>query len=370
MDGVNPYYGSETCTNVEVIFSMLYNYMALGESFYADGSELAAYNALPGAMTGDWWGHVYMSQPNMPYSKNLSETPFYNTNSYGQVYGLEPNYPCCTVNHPQGLPKFTQAAYMMVGNNGILHALLSPTTVETNVNGGAVKIECVTNYPFEDDLNYEIQADKPFDFYVRIPTWATGSQISSNTATALYHAADGMHKISLPKGKSSLTYSIGTDVRTEPRANDTVAVYRGQLLYAAEIGAEMSIHPPTNYENYTTYPPSYAPSHSHDWKMLNTTEWNIAIDPSTLEYHPAEGSEQGSVMPLPKPIFASGNPPMYMIAQACLIDWPLFKGSVPGNPIPKEDRKCLSDTFSARLMPYGSAKLRMAELPTINLQER
>ena len=85
-DGVNPYYGAETCTAVEVMFSQSYLYRALGEGMYADGSELAAYNALPGAMTGDWWAHVYMSQPNQPYSKNLSETPFYNTDSMGQTY--------------------------------------------------------------------------------------------------------------------------------------------------------------------------------------------------------------------------------------------------------------------------------------------
>lgn len=60
-DGVNPYYGSETCTAVEVIFSQAYNYRALGNGFFADGAELAAYNALPGAMTGDWWAHVRSS---------------------------------------------------------------------------------------------------------------------------------------------------------------------------------------------------------------------------------------------------------------------------------------------------------------------
>lgn len=85
-DGINPYYGSETCTAVEVMFSQSYLYSAFGDILYADGSELAAYNALPGALTGDWWAHVYMSQPNQPYSKNLSETPFYDVNTVGQTF--------------------------------------------------------------------------------------------------------------------------------------------------------------------------------------------------------------------------------------------------------------------------------------------
>lgn len=90
-DGVSPWYGSELCTAVEVMFSQSYNFRALGESFYADGSELAAYNALPGGMTDDWWAHVYVSQPNQPYAKNLTWSPFSNTDTMSQTYGLEPD---------------------------------------------------------------------------------------------------------------------------------------------------------------------------------------------------------------------------------------------------------------------------------------
>ena len=73
---------------------------------------------------------------------------------------------------------------------------------------------------------------------------------------------------------------------------------------------------------------------------------------------------------LPTPIFASGAPPMYMTAKGCLIDWPMnadFNNSVPGAPIPLAQRVCLGDAYDVKLVPYGSAKLRMTELPTISL---
>lgn len=318
---------------------------------------------------------VYMSQPNQPYSKNLSETPFYDVNTVGQTFGLEPNYPCCTVNHPQGLPKFTQSAYLTLGDAGLLHALLSPTTVTTTLgNGAKVTVECNTNYPFDDDLYYTVSSTASFDFYVRQPGWSPGSTLTASDAStsSSFDAATGLTKTSLPAGKSTLKYSITTpNIRTEPRANDTISVFRGQVLYAAHIGSEVTSTGPHNYYTQELYPADYAPPQSRDYVMLNTTEWNMAVDPSTLVYHAANGSAaDGASAPgsLPTPIFAPGNPPFYMTVQACLIDWPLFLGSTPGWPIPLSERKCLGDTFEAKLVPYGSAELRMTELPTISLK--
>lgn len=257
-----------------------------------------------------------------------------------------------------------QAAFVKKGDSGLVHALLSPAIVVTEIAGAEVTVDCQTSYPFDDDLQYSVQTDKGFDFYVRVPTWALNSSLTSSTgSTSTLDSSTGLRKIVAPAGKSTMTFKIGTEVRTEPRANDTIAVYRGQLLYALEIGADVTSAPPKNYYNLTTYPQGYAPTEARDYTMLNTTEWNVAIDPSTIVYHPVTDPQA----PLPTPIFSPGKPPMYMTVKACLIDWPLFMGSVPGWPIRKEERKCLGDVFEAKLVPYGSAKLRMSELPTIEL---
>jgi hypothetical protein len=85
-DGLSPWSGAELCTAVEIIFSQAYNYRALGDGVYADSAELAAFNALPGGVTGDWWAHQYLSQANQPFAKNLSSSPFFDVNSNGQTY--------------------------------------------------------------------------------------------------------------------------------------------------------------------------------------------------------------------------------------------------------------------------------------------
>ncbi|KAJ5625302.1 hypothetical protein N7510_001611 [Penicillium lagena] len=362
IDGLNPYYGSELCTDVETIYSLAYNYFAIGDPDYADRAELTAFNALPAAVSGDWWSHQYMTEPNQPFSKNLSATPFYDTNTISQTFGVEPNYPCCTVNHPQGYPKFTMYSYLKKGDSGLVHALLSPGRVTTQLDGHSVIIDCQTSYPFDGHLSYTIDSDTKFDFYLRVPQWSTGTRIrtSHNLTPPSMDPNFRLYQLEIPSGKTTVEYDIGMALRTVRRANDTVAIYRGSILYGLHIPPIVSSGPPKFYNNETDYPPGTYPPQAQDHTLLNSTSWNVAIDPSTLVYHPGSG-------PLPSPTFEDGQLPMFVTAQACLIDWPLWMGVVPDSPIPKKERKCLGDTFEATLRPYGSSKLHMSDLPTIEL---
>ncbi|KAK5788168.1 hypothetical protein VI817_009126 [Penicillium citrinum] len=365
IDGLNAYYGSELCTDVETIYSLAYNYYALGDSSYADRAEMAAFNALPAAMSGDWWSHQYMTQPNQPYSKNLSTTPFFDTNTISQTFGIEPNYPCCTVNHPQGYPKFTMYSFLKNGDTGIVHSLLSPGRIQTEIKGAKVSVDCMTDYPFENVLSYTIDSDTDFQLYLRAPSWATQAKVkgSPRDDDASKDPETDLLKVNIPSGTTKFTYHLGMELKTVDRANDTVAVYRGPLLYALHIPYKSIAGPPKFYNTQKEFPAGSYPDEVHDYTLLNTTEWNVAIDPSTLAYH------SGPDGALPSPTFADGKLPMYITVKACLIDWPLFKDAVPGSPIPKEKRTCLGDTFEATLRPYGSAKLHMSDLPTIDLSK-
>lgn len=326
---------------------------------------MAAFNALPAAMSGDWWSHQYMTQPNQPYSKNLSATPFFDTNSISQTFGLEPNYPCCTVNHPQGYPKFTMYSFLKNGETGIVHSLLSPGRIQTEIKGAKVSVDCRTDYPFDNTLSYTVDSDTEFQLYLRVPSWANQAKIegSPDDDRASKDPKTDLIKVNIPSGTTKFSYSLGMELETVERANDTVAVYRGPLLYALHIPYTSIPGPPKLYDTQKEFPTASYPDEVHDYTLLNTTEWNVAIDPSTLMYH------SGPDKALPSPTFADGKLPMYFTVKACLIDWPLFKDAVPGSPIPKEKRTCLGDTFEATLRPYGSAKLHMSDLPTIDLSE-
>lgn len=383
--GINANRGSELCTAVEVMYSMSYLYQTLGDNYFADRCELAAFNALPVSITGDHWARQYLTLASEPYSEELeTPTPFWNVGRHGIVYGLEPNYPCCTVNMPQGLPKYLSAAFVRAGDHGIAHALLGPAQVATTTaSNTSVTIACDTKYPFSSILDYDIAASAAFALYLRVPSWyvLANSSLSLNDNGAEYplepDSHTGLTSLSLPAGNSKVRYILGANIRVLPRANSTVAIYHGSLLYALDVGQTATIVKPSLYNvsyvngnhPYNTSEPVLPPA-AHDFTFTNTRPWNIAIDVSTLTFHTTNNDTNGTA--LKTPIFEYGAPPTYITGKGCQISWPLYKG-LPA-PLPAlaqgiSHRNCTGNMTDIVLRPYGSLKVHMAELPTVNLSE-
>ena len=349
------------------MFSLSYLYQALGDNEFADRCELAAFNALPVHLTPDWWAHTYGTQPNGPNARHVDHYPFWNMMGYALTYGLEPNYPCCTVNHIQGYPKFLAASFVRVGSNGIAHTLLGPGSVSLTLSSGPIIVNCSTNYPFDETLTYTISSSAPFTFYVRIPNWANTSASALNTASSRTSLSPDSHTglqpipINGETSKFNITLASNNIIRTQPLANNSIAVYSGAILYALEIGASVSSHAPLTSQQ-TPYPPQYLIPEARDYVMMNATPWNIAIDPNTLSFH----SNLSSSSTLANPLWAPGAPPTWMTALGCEISWPLC-GDVPCAVPPQVGRTCLGAVMNVTLRPYGSQKLHMSVLPTINL---
>ncbi|KAE9986374.1 hypothetical protein EG328_005877 [Venturia inaequalis] len=426
LKGLAPYYGSELCTTVETMYSLTYLYQTLGDSSFADRVELAAFNALPVALTPDWWAHQYLTQPNQPAAKYLSETPWWNVNGWGNTYGLEPNYPCCTVNHPQGYPKFLSGMFVGVGENGLAHALLGPGRVEMTLpSGAAVKVSCLTNYPFSNAFTYTVDSSAPFEFGIRIPGWhipspsstikisttSPSGHISAKSVSISPDAHSGLQTLPLSTGTSTITLTLSHTINIIPRANSSIAIQAGPLLYALQIpsyntstavkafdqaGTANPFSPTANATNTTNssnptpaspLSPSVngaIPPEVRDYQYLpqNGAKWAIAIDPSTLSFHSKfrdqreSGIDTEQTEPnlrqaepsLPNPLWTGDGEgmPTWIEAKGCEIAWDTLKGG-PG-PVPAAgERKCLGEGFAVKLIPYGGAKVHMSEFPTVEL---
>lgn len=341
----SPNRGSELCAAVEAMYSLSYLYQAFGDNSYADRCERAAFNALPVSITSDHWARQYIALPNEPFAERLhGPTPFWNVGGDGIIYGLDTNYPCCTVNMPQGLPKFLSASYVKVGENGIGHALLSPAEVHTRTESGTtVQISCNTSYPFGTVLNYHVNSSAPFTLFLRVPGWA---DLSHSTIEINGNGAEnpvdpdvhtGMTRISLLEGINKVTYKLGASIHVEPRANGSVSIYHGSLLYALDVGQSVTSLPVSIYKANETFHaldgPAQMPIQTHESAFANTRPWNIAIDPNSLEFHMHPTNT--TISSLKKPIFDYEAPPTYITAKGCQIHWALYRGipaALPGLP--------------------------------------
>nr|RBQ95085.1 hypothetical protein FVER53263_05716 [Fusarium verticillioides] len=248
---------SELCMAVESIFSYAFLYRIHGDNSFEDKAELAAFNAFPAAMSPDWCSHQYVTQTNQIFSGNLTQNPFFNVVSYANTYGLEPNFPCYAVNHPQAYAKIP-----------------GWTTPRANIekNGGRSKI---------------VIPDDP-----------------------------GLHHIAILLGTTTLTLELPMEVRITMR-NSSVSIYYGPLLYAFDISYTETHHQPLNWTDRKPLSDEEVHLKSHDYVLEPTELWQYAIDPHSIVVE----KSTSTVGDLPNPIFAKDAPPVFLTVDAWKIAW-------------------------------------------------
>jgi len=296
------------------------------------------------------WSRQYLQQQNQIAAKNMNPDPFPNDGAYSNVFGLQPNYPCCTVNHPQGWPKFITNAFLTTPDQAsLVHLYLGPfSTSATLASNNNVTVAVDTLYPFSDTLTTTITATKAFTYYVRIPSWVVGGTISINGGAAkAVSPSNGLQAVSAAVGTTKFVLNLPAAITTDSRPHGSIAVQRGPLHYAMDIS-----------RNQTVLAQNAQQSLAVDLEFDATAAWQYAIDPTTLKFHnvPPSGA-------LPSPVFDSGKSPMTITATACPITWATagdtFAASPPTNPA------CTGAKKTITLSPYGTTKLRIGEFPVM-----
>ncbi|KAL1728181.1 hypothetical protein EV714DRAFT_238256 [Schizophyllum commune] len=341
--------GTELCLVVETMLSGTFLYTVSGDPKYLDRVERITYNALPATLTGDMWGRQYLQQQNQISAMNMTPNPFPSDGPESNIFGLEPNYPCCTVAFPKGWPKFVANAFMVTPDlSSLVNVYLGPFETRTVLAGdNHVTATVDTQYPFSDVVTTTIVADKPFTYKVRIPSWAEGGTIAVNGAPAKpVSPVNGLQSVKISAGKTVLVLNLPAPITVEHRPRSAVALQRGPLHYAYDIPRTERVLAVDPHEHRAI-----------DLQMEPAGEWAWAIDPSTAVFR-----NEGTGSALPSPIFDFGRPPVTLQVQACPIDWPLAGDIFAAAP--PENAACTGPERTISLSPYGATKLRVSEFPT------
>lgn len=238
-----PETGYEYCTLTESVASLagILQYFGTG----GDDIERLAFNAAQGARLPDGRGVAYLSQDTRLAAR--SDLP----DSYSFLHGgagrfkFSPTHEdiacCCNPNATRLLPHYISHQWMR-HDNGVSALLFGACELHTDINGVAVQIDEITDYPFEDSIRFVIRPERPvtFSLTLRQPTWSPLAKLTINGEPHRVTPMGGFISLDRcwsPDDTVSLTLAPPIEIRPYPNGEN--AVLRGALQYVLPIEAEL-----------------------------------------------------------------------------------------------------------------------------------
>ncbi len=352
--GLMPSQGTELCAVVEYLFSLETLVSVLGGVPFADRLEKIAFNALPATFKPDMWAHQYDQQANQVLCAVSEENVWTNNGPESNIYGLEPNFGCCTANMHQGWPKFAMHLWMRSDEEGLAAIAYAPCEVRTRIGGAAVRVEVDTRYPFRDEIRIRVRAEAPakFPLLLRIPGWCRDARVDVDGSVEDADAG-AFHRIDRTwDGEIEILLTLPMRAALQERFGGAVSIERGPLVYSLRIGEEWKrIHEDVEGRELP----------HGDWEVHPTTPWNYAL--AIDRDHPERSLSFEERNP-EAPVFSpEGAPVVGRVRGRRLPSWGMEKGAAA--PPPQSPVESGEPEEELRLLPYGCTNLRITEFPVL-----
>ena len=348
LSGISPIQGTELCGIVELMYSFEHLYAHTGDRKWAERLETVAFNALPATITDDMWAHQYVQMTNQIDCTPFPNRPIFRTNGREtHVFGLEPNFGCCTANFGQGWPKLMLSAFMK-SSDGLICAVPLPSKASVCYKGVPVAVTLETDYPFRNRFVYRVQAEQKtaMKLRVRVPSFAKSLTVNGKPMNRRNQLVFG----GFDAGETVIEVTFETTPTLVKRPYNLYVAKCGSLLFSLPVKSEIKTveYEKNNVERKAPY---------CDYHYKGVSDWNYAF--ATRELTAEERTPNADVP------FSSDSPSLVLKASLCHIDWGLEEGYETVCRKTPSRRKALDEPKTVTLYPYGCAKLRMTELPII-----
>jgi hypothetical protein len=281
---------------------------------------------------------------------NVAERKWYNNGEDSNIFGLEPNFGCCTANMHQGWPKFCQNLWLKNVEGGLVCISYAPCEVSYKTESGeTISLSVDTNYPFEENIRIRISTGSPqkLDISFRIPGWCSMPEARINGEETSIGAKSFFSIDRIWNDGDIIEIKLPMKIIIKKYYRNSIAVERGPLIYSLGLGEQWNVIEKREWLS--------------DYEVLPTTDWNYGL---AIDFKDVEGSFKLIKCDMEYQPFELKNAPVKLICKAKKVpQWTLEYNSAGEPP--------LSPVFSSEaeetveLVPYGSTRLRITQFPYI-----